>query len=199
MTGRGFLINPPGGSVEVDASTGAKELVARRMLGRWARAVQRDAHIYYLAAMRVSWMDWAIDRGEDWSPTEDDLAEALEEVWIRGYQLVMATNQMENWQQVHAGSVHAGTTDDELLSKLRNSIEHLNDAAFTEDFARKNPESRRRHQAIDTLPNNELFLGGVPADLVESVFGVLPLESLVARARQHACVDVPDEPEEFNQ
>lgn len=79
-----------------------------------------------------------------------------------------------------------------MLRGLRNSIEHLNEAALTEDFARKDPEGRR-HQSIDTLPNSELFLGGVPADLVESVFGELPLESLVARARQHACVDVPDE------
>jgi hypothetical protein len=55
--------------------------VVERMLALWARAVQQDSHSYYQAAMKAAWTDRAIDYGEDWSPSEADLAVALEEVW----------------------------------------------------------------------------------------------------------------------
>ena len=44
--------------------------VVRRMLAMWARAVQADAHSYWKAAMRAAWMDWAIDKMEEWSLDE---------------------------------------------------------------------------------------------------------------------------------
>src|SRR5262249_9150279 len=53
--------------------------VVTRMLATWARAVRLDAHSYYQAAVRADWTDWAIERMEDWSPTTNDLARAMEE------------------------------------------------------------------------------------------------------------------------
>lgn len=105
----------------------AHHRVVVRMLALWARSVQRDAHSYYLAASKAAWTDRAIDYGEDWSPTEDDLARAIEAVWVRGYQLVMSAYQMERWSRAHQKITGDDGQPDDRLRYLRNAIEHLDE------------------------------------------------------------------------
>src|SRR5690349_18106780 len=57
--GIGVLVVPPGEgttSSDVDESTAEEQTqtVAQRMLAVWARTVQREAHSYYQAALRVA-------------------------------------------------------------------------------------------------------------------------------------------------
>ena len=40
------------------------------MAAMWCRATLEDAHAYYQRARQAAWANWAIERMEDWSPTE---------------------------------------------------------------------------------------------------------------------------------
>ncbi|WP_433919783.1 hypothetical protein OIE50_38735 [Streptomyces canus] len=167
--------------------------VVVRMLALWARSVQRDAHSYYQAASKAAWTDRAIDYGEEWSPTEDDLARVIEDVWVRGYRLVMSAYQMERWSQAHQQITGATEQSDKLLKKLRDTIEHLDEASFSDLFAQKG-QKKRKNWAIDELPGKELFLG-FDAGFTEAAFGLVNLQDVTTRARRYAHLDAPDEPD----
>ncbi|MGY5106828.1 hypothetical protein [Streptomyces sp. 900105245] len=155
----------------------AQHRVVVRMLALWARSVQRDAHSYYQAATKAVWTDQAIDYGEEWSPTEDDLAQVLEDVWVRDYRLVMSAYQMERWSKAYQKIVGGSWQSDKGLEALRNTIEHLDDCSFTDLFAKKgplDPGRKRKHWAIDKLPGNELFLG-FDASFTEAAFHLVNL------------------------
>jgi hypothetical protein len=169
-----------------------------RMLGMWARDVLRAAHSYYQAAVRAAWTDRAIEHAEDWSPDQADLLVEIEQVWVRGYHLVMAATQMEQWLGVYrslTAEPAAGGDDDaeqaehdQLLKTLRNTIEHLNDAQMTHYAARRHPDSQRRRESITQLPGEELFLGFAPG-FENDLFGLVNVSTLVEKARAHADVD----------
>ncbi|MFJ9870950.1 hypothetical protein [Streptomyces sp. NPDC101165] len=174
----------------------ARHRVVVRMLALWARSVQRDAHSYYQAASKAVWTDRAIDHGEEWSPTEDDLARVIEDVWVRGYRLVMSAYQMERWSQAHQQITGGSEQSDDRLRALRNTIEHLDEASFTDLVARKgtlDPKKKRKNWSIDELPGKELFLG-FDAGFTEAAFGLVNLRDVTTRARLYAQLDTPDEP-----
>jgi hypothetical protein len=135
--------------------------VVKRMLGMWARTVQADAHSYWQAAMRAAWIDWAIDKAEEWSPTERDLPPALEQVWVRGYKLIVSTYQMERWLQAHR-RLNGEQEQPMQYRHLRNALEHLDEAHFTELTAMRRPSDKRKNLSIDELPGQQLFLGFHP-------------------------------------
>ncbi|MGW1496801.1 hypothetical protein [Streptomyces sp. NPDC002402] len=183
-------LEPPADAADV------RHRVVVRMLALWARSVQRDAHSYYQAASKAVWTDRAIDYGEEWSPTEDDLARVIEDVWVRGYRLVMSAYQMERWSQAHQQIIGAIEQSDERLRMLRNTIEHLDEASFTDLVAQKgtpDPKNKRKKWSIDELPGKELFLG-FDAGFTEAAFGLVSLRDVTTRARRYAQLDAPDEP-----
>lgn len=177
-----------------------------KMLGMWARDVLRAAHSYYQSAVKAAWTDWAIERMEDWSPSQQDLAVSLEEVWVRGYYLVMAVSQMEQWLGAYRrlGSPASAGGDeaehmahDELVKTLRNAVEHLSDARFAEVMAKSDPANTRwKNPSIDRLPGGGLFLGFTPGDQ-DFVFGLVDLRVVYEKARKYSCVDVPPEDVDF--
>ncbi|MFJ4633771.1 hypothetical protein [Streptomyces sp. NPDC088847] len=173
----------------------ARPGVVVRMLALWARSVERDAHSYYQAASKATWTDRAIDYGEEWSPTEGDLARAIEDVWVRGYRLVMSAYQMERWSRAHQRITGDAEESDELLKKLRNTIEHLDEASFIDLLAQKGPTGpkSKKKWAIEELPGKELFLG-FDAGYTEAAFGLVDLRDVTERARLYAQLDAPDEP-----
>lgn len=178
------------------AAEDARPGVVVRMLAMWARSVQSDAHSYYQAASKAAWTDRAIDYGEEWSPTEDDLARVLEDVWVRGYRLVMSAYQMERWSRAHQQITGGAKEPDERLEKLRNTIEHLDEASFTDLVAQKgppDPKRKRKKWSIEELPGKELFLG-FDAGYTEAAFGLVNLRDVTERARPYAQLDAPDEP-----
>ncbi|MEU6306969.1 hypothetical protein [Streptomyces chartreusis] len=181
---------PPGDAAD------ARDRVVVRMLALWARSVQCDAHSYYQAASKAAWTDRAIDYGEEWSPTEHHLARVIEEVWVRGYRLVMSAYQMERWLQAYQQITGGSEQSDDRLRMLRNTIEHLDEASFTDLVARKgppDPKNKRKKWSIDELPGKELFLG-FDAGFTEAAFGLVNLKDVTTRARQSAQLDAPDEP-----
>lgn len=162
------------------------------MLGMWARAVQADAHSYWQAAMRAAWIDWAIEKMEEWSPHERDLPPALEQVWVRGYKLIMSTFQMERWSQAYRRL--SGEQEQPMqYEDLRDALEHLAEAQFTELSAVRPPSDtgKRKNWAIDKLPGRQVPLGFYPSATVEA-FDIVNLAEVTNRAREYANVDSDD-------
>jgi hypothetical protein len=157
------------------------------MLAIWAQKVMADAHLYYQAAMKAAWTARAIDYGEDWSPDEQDLKVTLGQTWVQGYQLVMSAYQLERWIEAYGGEHDARP---EHLQALRNSLEHLDGATFSEFTARKS--SANRAFSIDYLPGAELFLG-FRSDYIDSAFGLVDLRDVTDRAREYLHIDEPPE------
>jgi len=162
----------------------------------WARAVQADAHSYWQAAMRAAWTDWAIERGvgytEEWWPGEEDLPPALEQVWVRGYKLIMSTYQMERWLQAHR-KLNGEQEQPKQYEDLRNALEHLDEAQLTELSAVRPPSNtgKRKKWAIDELPQRQVFLGFQPSS-TKDAFGIVNLAEATRRAREYAYVDSDD-------
>lgn len=178
---------PPLSAAEREAE---HERVVTRFLGMWARAVLADAHSYWQAAMRAAWIDWAIDKMEEWSPSERDLPPALEQVWVRGYKLIMSTYQMERW--LHAfRKLNGEPEQSKQYTDIRNALEHLDDLHFTELIAIKRPSDTRKDPAIDRLPGRHLFLGFDPI-ATEVAFSNVNLAEVTKRAREYADVDSDD-------
>lgn len=50
--------------------------------GMWARATLDDAHRYFQSARQCLWANWAIERGEDWSPDEAQFRAWTEVMWV---------------------------------------------------------------------------------------------------------------------
>jgi hypothetical protein len=197
--GESYLLRPPPGSPsherpepDEDEQARLNKAVATRMLALWARTLMSSAHSYYQAACRAAWTDRAIEYGEDWSPTTDDLRKALDQVWVRGYFLVMAAFQMERWLSAYDPDSDEAKAGAEHLQALRNSLEHLDGATFSEYSARKT--SSRRAYSIDRLPGRELFLGFSSA-FIDEAFGVVNLKEVTDRARGYMHIDEPPEPD----
>ena len=169
-----------------------------KMLGMWARDVQRAAHSYYQAAMKAAWTDRAIEYMEDWSPDQNDLAVALEEVWIRGYYLIMSLSQMEQWLSVYRNltrTTGGGQQEehDQIIRTLRNTIEHLSDARLTGSTAHRDPTNAKwKNPSIDKLPGSALFLGFTPG-YHEYAFGLVNLKVVFEKASKYADIDTPRE------
>jgi len=159
------------------------------MLAMWARAVQADAHSYWQAAVRANWMDWAIDKMEEWSPDERDLPPALEQVWVRGYKLIMSAYQMERWLQAHH-RLNGEQVQAKQYTHLRNALEHLDEAHFTDQSAMKRPDDTKQ-RSIEELPGQEVFLGFHQSS-TEDAFGIVNLAEVTRRAREYAYVDSDD-------
>jgi hypothetical protein len=159
------------------------------MLAMWARAVQADAHSYWQAAVRANWIDWAIEKMEEWSPDERDLRRALEQVWVRGYKLIMSAYQMERWLQAHRG-LNGEPEQPMQYRHLRNALEHLDEAYFTEVTAMKRPDDTKK-RSIEELPGRQLFLG-FRTSSTENAFRIVNLAEVTEQARKYAYLDSDD-------
>jgi hypothetical protein len=188
-----LLIPPPPGAKSKPLSVEEQEIVHRRvvkrMLAMWARAAQADAHSYWQAAVRANWMDWAIDKLEEWSPDERDLPSALEQVWVRGYKLIMSAYQMERWLQAHR-KLNGEPVQTKQYRHLRNALEHLDEAHLTEVAAVKRPDDTEK-RSIEELPGRQLFLG-FSSSSTEDAFGIVNLAEVTEQARKYAYLDSDD-------
>jgi hypothetical protein len=197
--GQWFIPLPPGvtpKTLSADEQAEVNRRTVRRMLAMWARAVEADAHSYWQAAMRAAWMDWAIEKMEEWSPEERDLPPALEQVWVRGYKLIMSTYQMERWLQAHR-RLNGEQEQPMQYRHLRNALEHLDEAHFTELTAMRAPKDKReRTLSIEELPGHQVPLGFHPIS-TEDAFGIVNLAEVTKRAREYAYVDSNDLAEHF--
>jgi hypothetical protein len=130
---------------------------AARMVRVWSRATLDDAHRYYQAAMHATWANWAMDRGEDWSPSDAQLARYVDELFVRAFRLVMSANQMMHWVTRR----HSTVPEVPFLKDCRDALVHLDESDVERVAATAVPSADKgqRSRAIRRLPEERLFLG----------------------------------------
>lgn len=121
------------------------------------------------------------ERDEDWSPTAEDLQRNFRSMWTEEHTLVWAAYQLEQWSQRLAkerGQEPPGANT--VLKKVRDALEHLDDARFSGDYAvpgavEKGPYSNR---SLRALPDSRLRIA-TGGDLS---FGLINPQELESRA-----------------
>ncbi|MDI6911824.1 hypothetical protein [Nocardioides sp.] len=155
------------------------------MSALWCRLTLDDAQRYYQAARQCSWANWAIDRGEDWSPTERHFARWVQAMWIAGCRLVISAHLAQQWVRI------ADPTVPEVpgLRRARNAIEHLHEAEIDESqiiaTTKVTEDGKQKAWDIEKLPDGRLIFGMGKKPL-EEVFDAVSLEAIVAFALEHS-------------
>lgn len=159
------------------------------MASVWSRRTLDLAHRYYAAARQCVWSNWAIERGEDWSPSGAEFTRDVEAMWISGCELLIAAHQAQIW----ARRIDPDTPEVLGLRAARNAIEHLDAATFDEDhvIATTSDDSKKAWD-IKKLPEGYLLMG-MARDPLNSVFGAVSVEAIVDFAQKNAYLD-DDEP-----
>lgn len=159
------------------------------MAAMWCRTTLDDARNYYQAARHASWANWAIDRMEDWSPSDTEFANWIQEMWIAGCRLLISAHLAQQWVK------RADDTVEEIegLRVARNSIEHLSEATFDEDHttatARRNNAGKAvKAWSLDDMPEGRLIMG-LGKNPLSRVFDAVDLQAIVTFADTHAYRD----------
>jgi hypothetical protein len=126
---------------------------------------------------------------EDWSPTQEDLQQNFRSVWAEEHTLVWAAHQLEQWSQRLARERGQEPPEaDQVLKRVRDALEHLDDAEFEGFYAvpREAPSedvSKRKtkpdpNRSLRALPDSRLMIavGG------ELAFGLINAKELENRA-----------------
>lgn len=159
------------------------------MAAMWCRTALDDAHTYYQAARHASWANWAMERGEDWSPSEEAFQEAVQTMWIAGCRLLVSAHLAQQWVR------RSDPTVEEVpgLRRARNSIEHLVEADFDEEYiiATTGVDERGKEKAWDIkkLPEGNLIMG-LGKNPLGVVFDAVDLHSIVTFVSEHASRDL---------
>jgi len=161
------------------------------MSAMWCRATLRGAHRYYQVANRADWTTWAIERMEDWSPTEDDWSQSVEALWIEASQLIFTADQAHTWTRLH----DASAPEIMRLRTIRNSLAHLDNADF--DGLGMTARKGTGAWSIDQLPHRELLMG-IARDPLGMVFGVVALRDLVEFASRYSHDEEADSDEHLD-
>lgn len=156
------------------------------MASLWCRTTLDEAHCYYQRARQAAWANWAIERMEDWSPSEEEFAGWVQEMWLAGCQLLMSAQLAQRWVRVADPKV----PEIPGLRVARNSIEHLFEAEF--DARHIVASSRVGDDGkllgawdIEKLPERQLLIG-LGKDPLNMVFDAVPLRGIADFAYDHA-------------
>lgn len=156
------------------------------MAATWCRATLADAHWYYQAASQATWANWAVERMEDWSPTEAEFARCVQDLWLAGCRLLMSAQLAQQWVRASDPKVQQIPG----LRVARNSIEHLFEADFDPEHVvatSRIDESGKSAGAWDIakLPERRLIMG-LGTDPLNVVFEAVSLRDIVEFAGRHA-------------
>ncbi|MFE2477758.1 hypothetical protein [Streptomyces sp. NPDC059389] len=148
--------------------------VAQHFVRIWAEAVIRAVERAHAIRLKDAKDQRNHERNEDWSPTEDDLYANTRVQWAEDHTLVWSAHQLEVWRaRLAKERGQEPPPDNEVLTRLRNVLEHLVDPDL-ENWVATIPEGRdpRRRWSLRSLPDEQLDLsvlsGGKLFDLVES-------------------------------
>lgn len=145
----------------------------------WADAVVRQVERVRAARRKSARDSRNYERNEDWSPTEADLGRDFRAQWAEEHTLVWQAHQLEKWKARLAHERGEPVPPkDEVLSDLRNALEHLDEAQFQGDHALPGTGSSRRNRSLRRLQDGriEIVLGG------DLSFRLINPEELEARA-----------------
>lgn len=175
LDGESLIVPPPPGSPDPGLPDAPSESHQQRMTVSWARETLRSCQRYYRVARLCAWTDWAIDKAEDWSPTEHDLKNSLATWWVAGHEAVSAYLHLQAWR-----SQLDNTSVDDLLRQLRNSLIHLDEARLDVHSAHTIYDSKgkpSKGRDIAKLPGGDLPLAFSPR-CVDALFGFIELRDV---------------------
>jgi hypothetical protein len=158
------------------------------MAALWCRLTLDDAQRYYQAARQCSWANWAIDRGEDWSPTEEQFARWVQAMWIAGCRLVISAHLAQQWVRLADPSI----PEIPGLRLVRNAIEHLHEAEIDESqiiaTTKVTHGGHEKAWDIKKLPEGRLIVG-MGKQPLEAVFDSVSVDAIVTFAGEHSARD----------
>ncbi|MCU1592153.1 MAG: hypothetical protein JWP11_3409 [Frankiales bacterium] len=167
----------------------------RSFVERWASGTLVQCDRLTSAVEEARKLDWAHERGENWSPPWEDVLTAYDRVWVEAHLLVVAGHQLQTWtMRWHRQRPEPSPTISARLTALRNSLEHLDQALLDDVAARPDPALGRKSWALDRLPDGQLPLfpsverRGDPV----AAFGLLDVQALRAHA-ERVSGDIDDE------
>lgn len=183
LSGEGVLLVPPDGVSVADLPEDAAVGHQTSMVITWAKEALRSSKRYYQLACLVNWTDWAIDKGEDWSPTEREVRDQLAVWWVSGQQAVEAYFHFQTWRKKIAGD-----DVDDVLRQLRNSLVHL-DEAWLDDYSAHTVANQAgkplKARDIKNLPGGQLPLAFHPG-CIEALFAIIPLREVYHAASAYS-------------
>ncbi|MCW2674080.1 MAG: hypothetical protein JWP14_2669 [Frankiales bacterium] len=158
----------------------------RSFTERWASGALRGAERVREARQRAKTASRNYERLEDWSPTEEEVKETFDAVWVEEHLFVVAVAQFYNWvtRLVDEGSTVRSPSDIPSLTELRNTLEHLNEASLEENYARPDPYAQKKNWSLSKLPAGELFLGTHWGGATLTAFGMLDVDTVERECRQ---------------
>lgn len=186
--------------VEVDEEWMRPYVGARFYVAMWADAVeaQVDRYLAVCDRRRAQERDWG-----DTPVSGEDLMRTGMTLLVEAHYLVTAAAQLQKWAARAAteAGIHPGELVglDEQLERVRNVLEHLDEAHVDDAYAHPNPDLPGRRpdkQAVHDLPGRRLPLY---SSSHQNVFGILNVQQLVGNARGLAHRLGDDPPQEAPQ
>jgi hypothetical protein len=144
----------------------------------WAEAVLRQVERVREISKKKATDSRNYDRIEDWSPTEEDIQRNFRSAWAEQHTLVWAAHQLEQWsQRLASDGGHQPLEADPVLKRVRDALERLDDAEFTDLYAVPG-DVGKRNRSLRALPGSRLMIavGG------ELAFSLITAQELEGRA-----------------
>ncbi|MGW1641566.1 hypothetical protein [Streptomyces lavendulae] len=170
-------------AVPDDEPKATGEEVAQHFVRIWAEAVIRAADRARAIRVKDAKDFRNAERNEEWSPTDDDLYANTRVQWAEDHTLVWSAHQLEVWRaRLAKERGQEPQPDNEVLSRLRNVLEHLVDPDL-DDWVATIPEGadRKRRWSLRSLPGERFDLGLQSGG---SLFGLLESKDLQALAME---------------
>lgn len=138
----------------------------------WAEAVVRQVQAVRSIRVAADLQLREAERGEDWSPTDEDLQRTWREHWVTEHTLIWAAYQLQCWavrlgnelrsesgRRLMASKIDV--PDDPILRDLRNVLEHLDEANLVDYFAAADGTPGTSNRSLRRMPGEmlELVLG----------------------------------------
>jgi hypothetical protein len=166
----------------------------------WAEAVIRQVQRVHELRARAARDGRNFERNEDWSPTLDDLAAISRAQWTEEQTLVWAAHQLERWAKRLAEERGEDPPEaDEVLTNLRNALEHLDEAEFTNARvptpgavggwgyslgASAVPQQGGKNWSLKALPSSGLNIS-TSEGIGSPAFGLIEVGELARRAKAY--------------
>jgi hypothetical protein len=130
---------------------------ARFFVEMWAEAVIRQLARVREGHKKYAADQWAYYGDDEDSPTAEDMAHNFRTQWAEEHMLIWASHQLERW--IKRLAIERGQTpspDDEVLTNVRNALEHLDEADLIDGYAV--PGFLGSNRSLRELPDGRLSI-----------------------------------------
>lgn len=175
------------------------ENLCKTFVQTWAEAVIRQVRRVRELRARAAKDGRNFERLENWSPTSEDLAQNFRAQWAEEQTLVWAAYQLERWaRRLAEERKQEPPESDEVLANLRNALEHLDEAEFSNQaelitgatggwvysYGRSAVPGKKTNRSLRALPSSKISIA-TPEGARSPAFGLIDVEELERRAKAY--------------